>query len=181
MNAKLLKLAKMILKLSQTETDKGILVAESELAEGVEVFVEGEDGELTNAPDGEYVTETTIITVSDGKVVEIKEKEVKEEETTEEETVVEAEEVTEPDPEQVDETEMLKATIAELEATIEALKAEIAEKDEKIAQLEEQAREKEEKAKEEFNEQKPAFKETQEKTVMSLAEAAKSVYNSYGR
>lgn len=175
MKSKLFKLAKMILNLSQTLTDKGTLIAESKLEEGVEVYIEDENGELVIAPDGDYETETTIITVAEGKVIAIKEKEVEEKP---EEIVEEAAEdpVEESVEAPVDETETLKATIAELEATIEAMKAEMAEKDEKIALLEEQLKEKEAKEEQEFEEQTPAFKETQEKPIMSLAEAAKSVY-----
>lgn len=89
---KLLRLAKALLSLSQTTTDKGTLIAESELAVGVEVFIEDENGEMVNPENGEYETETQIIVVEDGKVTEIKEKEEKKEdepkpEETTEETV----------------------------------------------------------------------------------------------
>lgn len=73
--SKLLKLAKMLLKLAQVETDKGVLVAEDELAEGVEVFVENEAGELEPAADGEYIAEEKVYVVAEGKIAEIKEKE----------------------------------------------------------------------------------------------------------
>ena len=72
---KLLRLAKALLSLSQTETDKGTLIAESELAVGVEVFIEDENGEMTAAPDGDYTTDDKVITVVEGKVTEIKDKE----------------------------------------------------------------------------------------------------------
>ena len=69
----------MLLSLSQTTTDKGTLIAESELSVGVEVFIEDENGEIVNPENGEYETETQIIVVEDGKVTEIKEKEEKNE------------------------------------------------------------------------------------------------------
>ena len=91
MKFKLLRLARMVLKLAEVETDKGTLIYEGELAEGVEVFVEKE-GEIVPAEDGEYVAEGKTIVVVEGKVTEIKEAE---EETPAEETVViEAEEET---------------------------------------------------------------------------------------
>lgn len=72
---KLLRLAKALLSLSQTETDKGTLIAENELAVGVEVFIEDENGEMVAAPDGDYTTDDKVITVVEGKVTEIKDKE----------------------------------------------------------------------------------------------------------
>lgn len=88
---KLLRLAKALLSLSQTETDKGTLIAETEIEVGVEVFIEDENGEMVAAPDGDYTTDDKVITVVDGKVTEIKdkEKEVTEpiEEPKQEETV----------------------------------------------------------------------------------------------
>lgn len=72
---KLLRLAKALLSLSQTETDKGTLIAETEIEVGVEVFIEDENGEMVAAPDGDYTTDDKVITVVDGKVTEIKDKE----------------------------------------------------------------------------------------------------------
>ena len=72
---KLLRLAKALLSLSQTITDKGTLIAENELEVGVEVFIEDENGEMIAAQDGDYTTDDKIITVVDGKVTEIKDKE----------------------------------------------------------------------------------------------------------
>lgn len=59
-------------------TDKGELVWEGEedLKAGDEVFVDGEDGELVAAPDGEYKTEDgKTIVVVEGKVAEIRDPE----------------------------------------------------------------------------------------------------------
>ena len=72
---KLLRLAKALLSLSQTETDKGTLIAETEIEVGVEVFIEDENGEMVAAPDGDYTTDDKVITVVDGTVTEIKDKE----------------------------------------------------------------------------------------------------------
>ena len=68
--AKLLKLSKVLLQLSETITDKGTLIATEELAVGVEVFVENE-GEFIPAADGEYLTAKEKIVVRDGKVESI--------------------------------------------------------------------------------------------------------------
>ena len=70
---KLVKLAKMLMALGQTETDKGTLIYEGELAVGVEVFVESEEGALLPAEDGEYAFEDKILVVEDGKIAEIRE------------------------------------------------------------------------------------------------------------
>lgn len=133
MNSKLLQLARMILKLGQINTNKGVLISEDELAVGVEVFVEAEDGNLVPAADGEYETDTQIITVEGGIVKAIAEKEAElETESTEavEEPMAEEEPVEET-PAEPDEREMriaeLEARVAELEVENEALKAENAE------------------------------------------------------
>ena len=75
MNKNLIKLAKMILALKETATDKATLVHEGELEVGIEVFVEDENGELLPAEDGKYETEKQIITVEGGKVTQIEDKE----------------------------------------------------------------------------------------------------------
>ena len=72
--SKFLRLASLIAKLNKVETDKGILTAADEIAEGVEVYIEDENGEFIAAPDGDYETEDTIITVKDGKVEKIEQK-----------------------------------------------------------------------------------------------------------
>lgn len=118
----LLKLAKMLMKFAEIETDNGKLIYEGELAEGVEIFVEDENGEMIAAPNGEYKTEDKVITVEDGRVAKI------------EDIVVE-----EPNEDPVEEPiEMDEEREAELLAEIETLKAEIVEKDARIAELEAQ-------------------------------------------
>lgn len=132
MNSKLLKLARIVLKLAEVVTDKATLIYEGELVEGVEVFIEKE-GEIVPAEDGEYVAEDgKIIVVAEGKVAEVKEAVVEDPavEKMEEETPVE-------EPNQ--EVEDLKAKVAELEAIIaekdaeiEALKGELETKEEAL-------------------------------------------------
>ena len=107
MNLNLLKLRKSLLQLAEVETDKGVLVIESELAEGVEVFVEDENGEWIPAEDGEYMTEDKVIVVADGKVAELKDKEPANEPANEPDT-----------NEQMQEPDEKDAKIAELEATV---------------------------------------------------------------
>lgn len=146
----LLKLAKMIMKFAEIETDKGLLIYEGELAEGVEVFIEIE-GELTPAPNGDYKFENKTITVEDGKVIGIVEEEVEDEiEQPTEETEVELEET----PEEVD------PRITELEDKVTELEAIIAERDARIAELEAQLAEKEEQL--QMSVAKPAHKEVKD-------------------
>lgn len=83
MNLNIIKLWKTLLKLAEIETDKAKLIVESEVAEGVEVFVEKE-GEFVPAEDGEYVAEDKIIVVAEGKIAEIREKETEDEQEPEE-------------------------------------------------------------------------------------------------
>ena len=131
MNLNVIKLWKQILKLASIMTDKAELIVESELAEGVEVYVE-RDGEYIAAEDGEYEAEDKIIVVADGRVAEIR---VKEEPKPEEEVVEEnlaEEEVVIEEP-QTDERD---ARIAELEARVAELENLVGEKDNRIAELE---------------------------------------------
>lgn len=82
---KLIKLAKLVMKFAELTTDKATLTYDGELAEGVEVFVEKE-GEFVAPEDGEYKTETQVITVEGGKVTKIEDIEVEEEPTEEPKT-----------------------------------------------------------------------------------------------
>lgn len=126
--SKLLKLAKMVLSFEQTETDKGVLVHEGELAVGTEVFIEDEQGELQPAADGEYLFEEKIIVVAEGKVAEIKEKEP--EQPAKGQKTEQMDEATEAALAEKD------ARIAELEAALEAKDQELADKDARIGELE---------------------------------------------
>lgn len=169
MNSKLLKLAKMLLKLAQVETDKGVLVAEDELAEGIEVFVENEAGELEPAADGEYVAEDKVFVVAEGKIAEIRDKEAEpEKEPTNE---------PENEPENMEGEDAEK--IAQLEAQIAELNNIIAEKDEEIGRLKSELEGKEEELSkaQEFANQTPAFKDTNKNVqAVSLAEAVQNTH-----
>ena len=140
MNSKLLKLARMVMHLSEIKTNKGELISETVIEVGSEVFIEDTNDMLVAAPDGEYVTQDEVtIVVADGKVVEIREKETEEapveEQPTEEQPVEEplAEEPVEEQPtEQPDEKD---AEIAKLQAQIDELNNIIVQKDELIGEL----------------------------------------------
>ena len=132
---KLFKLSKMLVKLSETKTDKGVLIADDELVVGVEVFIDTE-GELTPAEDGEYLTEDSKIVVKDGKVEDIQMiEDVKKEEVKEEvknEDIVE-EVLEEPAAPQEDEKD---AKIKELETLLEEKEKLVKELEEKVKELE---------------------------------------------
>ena len=81
---KIIKLMKMLAKFAEVVTDKATLIYDGELVEGVEVSVENEAGEIVPAEDGEYKTETQVITIEGGKVTKIEDIEVEEEPATEE-------------------------------------------------------------------------------------------------
>lgn len=127
---KLFKLSKMLVKLSETKTDKGVLIADDELVVGVEVFIDTE-GELTPAEDGEYLTEDSKIVVKDGKVEDIQMIEGVKEEVKNEEIV---EDVLE-DPVVPKEDEK-DAKIKELETLLEEKEKLVKELEEKVKELE---------------------------------------------
>ena len=120
------------LEMASATSDKGVIYYDAEeLAEGVQVYVEDEEGNRTPAEDGTYVVDVKIVEIMDGKVVSIEDKqeETEVEETTEE--VVEAEEVENPTNEG-EETDTegiveLRKEVNELYAIVDALKKEIEE------------------------------------------------------
>lgn len=131
---KLFKLSKMLVKLSETKTDKGVLISDDELAVGVEVFIDTE-GELIPAEDGEYLTEDSKIVVKDGKVEDIQMVEEVKEEVKEEfknDDIVE-EALKETDAPQEDEKD---AKIKELETLLEEKEKLVKELEEKVKELE---------------------------------------------
>lgn len=71
-----LELARMLKStFGSVQTDHGILLYDGdEINEGDEVFIENADGELEIPADGEYETETRILTVEGGIVVDIEDK-----------------------------------------------------------------------------------------------------------
>lgn len=143
MNSKLLKLARMIMHLSEVKTNKGELISETVIEVGSEVFIEDANDMLVAAPDGEYVTDDEItIVVADGKVAEMREKEPEKQPMDEqpvEEPLAEEqpteEQPTEEAPAEVVEPDEKDKRIAELEAQIEELNNIIVEKDEEIGRL----------------------------------------------
>lgn len=137
--AKLLKLAKMLKLMSELNTDKGILIADNEIAVGIEVFISDEEGNLIPANDGDYETEDSVVTVEGGKVVSIKIKEPEQPVTDEPAVEENAEE--EPIDEPVDEPDEKDARIAELEVEIEALNLRIAELESENKELKEKLEE----------------------------------------
>lgn len=131
MNSKLLKLARMVLKLAEVETDKGVLISDGALEVGVEAFVENAEGELVAAEDGEYkADDDKVYVIVDGKVAEIREPEP--EQAPAEQPVEENQEEQEPEGETEDDKDK---RIAELEAQIEELNNVIVEKDNLIGEL----------------------------------------------
>ena len=124
----MLKLARMVMKFAEVETDKGLLTYEGELVVGNEVFIE-KDGELIPAEDGEYVAEDKTIVVKDGKIAEIVEVNKEDEQPV----PIEGEDVENPTDNTIKEDEKdvrikeLEGIITEKDNEIESLKAEIEE------------------------------------------------------
>lgn len=159
MNLNLLQLRKQLLQLAEIVTDKGTIIIEGELAEGVEVFVESEEG-FAPAADGEYIYEDMLIIVAEGKISELRKKSGEDEPAVEtpkaeeqpEEIKEEGEEQpaeeTKPEPDEKD------AKIEELGARITELEAIIAERDARIAELEAELAQKQEEL--EMSADKPA-------------------------
>lgn len=124
-----IKLARLVAKFAEVNTDKGILIFDGDLAEGVEVVTE--DGEAV--ADGEYALEDgRVLVVAESKVAEIREPEA--EPAAEPEAELEEEPVAEPaaaleptDDKEAEYIAELEAKIAEYEATIEALQNRIKE------------------------------------------------------
>lgn len=160
---RLLKLARLIKCIAEVQTDKGLLITDSELAVGVEVFVtDAETGDLTPAPVGEYNTDTQVIVVNEQGIIEtITEKTT--EETVENEPVPQEEPVqeeeTEPATEEETEEEDEKdKIIADLQAQLDAANAKIAELEAVIAEY---------KAKEEQTEE--TIEEEDKKETLNLS------------
>ena len=133
----LIKLAKMLLKFEEINTEEGVvLTVDGDIEVGKEVYTSDENGDIVPASDGNYTWENKVITVGEGVIKAIVDKEIENPETPAEETPAEetpaeeeaseeeapAEEET-PAEEEVDKD----AKIAELEARIAELEAENAE------------------------------------------------------
>lgn len=138
MKTKLLKLAKMLLNFKMIESDKGTLIIDSELAIGAEISIEGENGEVLPAADGEYIVDNQKITVEGGKVSEIEtiEPEQPEETETETEEKLEEETATETETSEPDEKDLriqeLEGLLKDRDAIIEELTAKLKELEEKL-------------------------------------------------
>lgn len=133
MNAKLIKLAKLVMKFATLLTDKAELIYNGDVEVGVEVFIEDEAGEIVPAADGDYTAEDMVITVAEGVITEVK---PVEEQAEPEEP---AEPANEPDEEEFAEPEQpaepAEPEVDEKQAIIDELTATIAEKDAQIADL----------------------------------------------
>ena len=144
MNSKLLKLARLVLKFMTTMVGEVEWVHEGELAVGVEVYTEDENGELIPVADGEYETENMKIVVKDGKIEELNEITPEPEPEPEPEPKPEPmaaepqEPATEPQPDEKDaKITELTNKIAELETKIAVLVEEIDNKNDLIEELQE--------------------------------------------
>ena len=136
-----LKLFSLLCQFESIKTDKGELVVDKTLEEGVEAYI-GENP----AEDGEYVLEDErVVVIKDGKVAEIRDKEVEEEKKEEAEEVKEdiKEEVNAEETVKEDEVvnEEVKEQTTEEEVDVEALKKENEELKAKIVELEEKIKE----------------------------------------
>lgn len=142
--SKLFKLSKMLVSLSETKTDKGVLIADAELAIGVEVFVEV-NCELIPAADGEYLADGLKITVEGGKVKELEDEKPEvpvviveqAEETIVDEVLEEPKEEPKDEP-QVDERDEkikeLEKALEEKENLVKELETKIKELEDKLAE-----------------------------------------------
>lgn len=137
MKTKLLKLAKMLLNFKMIESDKGTLIIDSELAIGAEISIEGENGEVLPAEDGEYIIENQKVEIRDGKIETI-EPEQPEETETETEEKLEEEPATEEPSNEPDEKDLriaeLEGLLKDRDAVIEELTAKLKELEEKLNQ-----------------------------------------------
>lgn len=127
MKMNVMKLFRDLMKLGKVETEQGVLIYEGDvLAEGTEVFIEDENGNIVPAPDGQYGEYKVV----DGKIAPKEEAEpeaepapaVKVEQAEEEPTAEPEPEVETPDYEK--RFEALEAEIADLRAAIVELQKE---------------------------------------------------------
>lgn len=138
MKTKLLKLAKMLLNFKMIESDKGTLIIDSELAIGAEISIEGENGEVLPAADGEYIIDNQKVEIRDGKIesIETIEPEQPEEKETETEEKLEEVPATEEPSNEPDEKDLriaeLEGLLKDRDAIIEELTAKLKELEEKL-------------------------------------------------
>lgn len=137
MNAKLIKLAKLVMTFKSITTDKAELIYNGDVEVGVEVFIEDEAGEILPAPNGDYTTEDMVITVAEGVITEVKpvEEPANEEPATEVEPVEPAKEIDEEEFAEPEDPANEEPIVDENQKLIDELTATIADKDSKIAEL----------------------------------------------
>ena len=128
MKLNVMKLFRDLMKLGKVETENGVLIYEGEvLTEGMEVFIEDEDGNIVPAPDGMYGEYKVV----DGKIAPAEEpaepEAEPEAEPVEQAEEPEAEPAAEPEPEAEPEPDKYEERIAALEAAVAEMKAMIAE------------------------------------------------------
>ena len=135
MTKNFLKLARLIMRFAEVKTDKGSLIYDGELAVGIEVMVEDEEGNVVAAPDGEYNLEDgRVVVVKEGKVAEIKEAPVTEE------TIKEVLEEEAPAKDEKDlRIEELEGLLKDRDAIIEELNAKIKDLESKLNEPAEKA------------------------------------------
>lgn len=131
---KLLKFAKLLHAFAELHTKEGVLISDSEIVVGSEVFVANENGDMVTPVDGEYNTEGECYVVVGGIVTEIKALDIV--------TPTEVEPVMLEDVEVVKaENETLKAENEALKAENETMKTELEEMKLKVEELEEKLKE----------------------------------------
>lgn len=149
----IIKLAKVLTKLEQISTDKGVVIVDATEA-GAEVYVE-QDGEVKPAKDGDYMLEDKrVIVVKDGKIAEVKDAPAMEPESTPADSEQKMEEdkkkrcmegeegtpapATEPEATEPDEKKVMEDRIKELEADVANRDAIISEMTDKMKAMEEE-------------------------------------------
>lgn len=159
MKLNVMKLFRDLLRLGKVETEQGVLIFEGDvLTEGMEVFIEDENGNIVPAPDGQYGEYKVV----DGKIAaaETPEPEAEVEEPAVE-AVAQAEEVEQPTEEPANEEPATEEPEAEpeedkYEKRFEALEKELEDLRAAIAELQK------EKDDMEFSSLKPAEKEVKD-------------------
>lgn len=128
---KLLQFARLLRCFNEVQTDRGLLIADTDLVVGTEVFTNTEAGELVPAPSGVYVSGETTFTVEAGVITAVEIKPL-EEPIVEEPIEVELEEPVVEEPTVDTEKEALKLEVEELKAEIETLKETIKKLEEEL-------------------------------------------------
>lgn len=123
-----MKLAKMLLNFATTEIAGVTWMHDTELAVGVEVYIEDENGEFKPVADGEYTKDDVVYKVENGVITEIETKEPEPEPEPEPEKLEE-------EPQKPTEIEVLQTRVNELETLLEEKEATINDLNAKIEAL----------------------------------------------